>query len=278
VDCLRGSRRPARGLPRHRRCVRPQIPGLSPGWSGASPYVLRVPLAGFPPVSRLPAEVRPRRPPSDGFPSSGVVRWSLRPLPGSGSPPVSLRVPFPLGNPHVSAAAGRVRRRWSRPAGTKVSSCLGPLAGVAAIRLRCRWAAAGHEGCRRRIACYERPRAHDTLRRPVAIAERDRNAGLPSSLPIIFVAVCVEIPGPTRADHLFGTRSWPRMVFLTCSPGRLVCTWPAPWIARDRWLSGCGGRHCPSGLVQVCCDLTSASRAFRNRRSGPVPARAAASS
>ena len=33
-----------------------------------------------------------------------------------------------------------------------------------------------------------------------------------------------------------------------------------------------------SNLVQVCCALTSASRAFRNRRSGPVPARAAASS
>jgi hypothetical protein len=35
---------------------------------------------------------------------------------------------------------------------------------------------------------------------------------------------------------------------------------------------------CASGLVQVCCDLTSASRAFRNRRSGPVLATAAACS
>jgi hypothetical protein len=42
--------------------------------------------------------------------------------------------------------------------------------------------------------------------------------------------------------------------------------------------SRAAGRHCVSGLVQVCCDLASASRAFRNRRSGPVPARAAASS
>jgi len=32
-----------------------------------------------------------------------------------------------------------------------------------------------------------------------------------------------------------------------------------------------------AGLAQVRCDLTSASRAFRNRRSGSVPARAAAS-
>ena len=42
--------------------------------------------------------------------------------PGSGSPSVSLRVPFPLSNLHVSAAAGRFRRRWSRAAGTKVTS------------------------------------------------------------------------------------------------------------------------------------------------------------
>ena len=87
---MRGSRRPARTLRRHRRCVRPQIPGLSPGWSGASPHVLRVPLAGFPPVSRLPAEVRPRRPPSDGFPSSGVLRLD---------PSAVARFGFPFGSP-----------------------------------------------------------------------------------------------------------------------------------------------------------------------------------
>jgi hypothetical protein len=78
--------------------------------------------AGFPPVSRLPAGSLPfvrlllvslvRRSP---------VR-SLRPLPGFrfplGFPPGSL----PLSNLHVSAAVRRFRRRWSRAAGTKVTS------------------------------------------------------------------------------------------------------------------------------------------------------------
>ena len=81
-----------------------------------------VPPAGFPPVTRLPAGSLPlvrlllvflvRRSP---------VR-SLRPLPGFrfpfGFPPGSL----PLSNLHVSAAVRRFRRRWSRPAGTKVTS------------------------------------------------------------------------------------------------------------------------------------------------------------
>jgi hypothetical protein len=83
---------------------------------------------------------------------------TLRPSPGSGSPPGSL----PPGDLHVSAAAGRCRRRWSRSARTKVtSSASAPSLGSPAIRPRCRRAAAGHERCRRRIAWYERPRAHD---------------------------------------------------------------------------------------------------------------------
>ncbi len=48
--------------------------------------------SGFPFARR----VLPLRPPSSGFPSSGALRFRpLRPLPGSGSPSVSLRVPFP---------------------------------------------------------------------------------------------------------------------------------------------------------------------------------------
>jgi hypothetical protein len=92
---VRGSRRPARTLPRHRRCVRPQIPGLSPGWSGASPYVLRAPGRAFlrfpvcPP--RFVPVVRLRmvslRPAFSGC--------SLRPLPGSGSLRFPSGFPFP---------------------------------------------------------------------------------------------------------------------------------------------------------------------------------------
>ena len=97
-------------------------PRILTGWSGASPHVLRLPLAGFPPVSRCP----PGLPPSPAFLWFPFVRRSpvrsLRPLPGSGSPSVSLRAPFRLGNPHVNAAARRFRRHWSRAAWTKVTS------------------------------------------------------------------------------------------------------------------------------------------------------------
>ena len=55
-----------------------------------------VPPAGFPPVSRLPAGFFPLRPPSSGFPSSGILRFG--PF-GRGPGPVTLRfpsgVPFP---------------------------------------------------------------------------------------------------------------------------------------------------------------------------------------
>ena len=103
---------------RHRRCVRPQIPGLSPGGLGP-PHVLRFPCglsSGYPFARQV-------LPPSPAFLWFPFVRrspvWSLRPLPGSRS---RLRVPFPLSNVHASAAAGRVSRRWSRVAGTKVTS------------------------------------------------------------------------------------------------------------------------------------------------------------
>ena len=97
-------------------------PRILTGWSGASPHVLRFPLRAF---LRFPV-----CPP--GCSPSSAVLWfpfvrrspvrSLRPLPGSGSPSVSLRVPFPLSNLHLSAAARRFRRRWSRAAGTNVTS------------------------------------------------------------------------------------------------------------------------------------------------------------
>jgi len=92
------------------------------GRSGASSHVLRFPLRAF---LRFPV-CPPGSSPSSAFLWFPFVRRSpvrsLRPLPGSGSPSVSFRVPFPLGNIQVSAAAGRFRRRRSRAAGTKVTS------------------------------------------------------------------------------------------------------------------------------------------------------------
>ena len=71
---------------RHRRCVRPRIPGFSPGGLGphhtssGSPRGLS---SGFPFARR----VLPRRPPSSGFPSSGVLRFvPFGRCPGSGFP------------------------------------------------------------------------------------------------------------------------------------------------------------------------------------------------
>jgi hypothetical protein len=121
-----------------------------------------VPPAGFPPVSRLPAGFFPLRPPASGFPSSGVLRFvPFGRCPGSGSPfgvpPGSL----PLSDLHVSAAAGRFHGRWSREAGTKVTSPAAATSPGSRDPPACRWAAAGHDGCRHRIACYERPRAQD---------------------------------------------------------------------------------------------------------------------
>ena len=81
-----------------------------------------VSLAGFPPVSRLPA----------GFsPVARLPLVSLRPAFSGSSPsavarvPVPLRYPsgsLPLSNLHDSAAEGRFRRRWSRAARAKVTS------------------------------------------------------------------------------------------------------------------------------------------------------------
>jgi hypothetical protein len=128
-----------------RSLVRPQIPGLSPGGLGphrtssGSPGGLS---SGFPFARR----VLPLPPPSSGFPSSGVLR--LGPF-GRCPVPVPLRFPsggpFPLSDPHGSAAARRFRRHWSRAAGTKVTSNAAPPRSIA-IRPHSRWAAAEHDG------------------------------------------------------------------------------------------------------------------------------------
>jgi hypothetical protein len=105
----------------HDRCVRPQIPGLSPG--GLGPHITASGSpAGFPPVSRLPAGF---------FPFARLSLVFRRPAFSGSSPSAVARVPVPLrfpsgfpsaSNAYGSAAAGRFRRRWSRAAGTKVTS------------------------------------------------------------------------------------------------------------------------------------------------------------
>jgi hypothetical protein len=98
----------------------PRSPGSHPGGLGPQRTSSGSP-AGFPPVSRLPAGPSPfaRRP---GFPSSGILRFGP-----FGRCPVPVLHRFPSGFPslsdlHVSAAAGRFRRRRSRAARTKVTS------------------------------------------------------------------------------------------------------------------------------------------------------------
>jgi hypothetical protein len=98
-------------------------PRFLTGWFGASSRGLRFPVRAFlrfpvcppgpfPVLRRAPVSLRPAD--SGSVPSAVAVR--------SGSPPVSLRVPFPSSNPHLSAAASRSCGRWSRAAGTKVTS------------------------------------------------------------------------------------------------------------------------------------------------------------
>jgi hypothetical protein len=74
----------------HDRCVRPQIPGLSPG--GLGPHIMASGSpAGFPPVSRLPAGFFPfarlplvsRRPAFYGSSPSAVARFPFGFPPGS---------------------------------------------------------------------------------------------------------------------------------------------------------------------------------------------------
>jgi len=129
----------------------PGSPGSRPG--GLGPHLAS---SGFSRRAflRLPV-CPPGAPPSSAFPWFPLVRRppvrSLRPLPGSGSPSVTLRVPFPLSNLHASAAAERFRRRRSRAAGTKVIS---PAATSRQIARSARTAGGqrlGTMGCRHRI-------------------------------------------------------------------------------------------------------------------------------
>jgi hypothetical protein len=161
---------------RHRRCVRPRIPGFSPG--GLGPHLTssgspRGLSSGFPFARR----VLPRRPPSCGFPSSGVLRFvPFGRRPGSGSPfRCSSGFPFPWAiltialPPGGSAGFGPGRQGPRSPALPPPSrSWISPSSAQHHRR-----AAAGHNGCRYRIACYERPRAQDT-----AAPEPPRSADL----------------------------------------------------------------------------------------------------
>jgi hypothetical protein len=118
---MRSSRRPARTGQRHRRCVRPQIPGLSPGGLGPQRTSSGFPRRAFlrfpvcpPGSSPSPAFLWfPLRPAFSGSVPSAVARFRFP----FGFPPRSL----PLSNLHGSAAARRFRRRWSQAAGTMVT-------------------------------------------------------------------------------------------------------------------------------------------------------------
>ena len=145
-----------------RTCVRPQIPGLSPG--GLGPHLTSSGLpfrlsSGFPssalrffPFVRLPlVSLRPAS--SGSFPSAVTVRFR--------SPSVSLRVPFPLSNPDASTPAGRFRGRWSRAARTEVTSSgtAPPTVVCARVGLRsCVRPGAGGAGTGRRVCGRRRGR------------------------------------------------------------------------------------------------------------------------
>ena len=88
---------------RHRRCVRPQIPGLAPGGLGPHLTSSGFPCglsSGFP----LAHRVLPFRPPSSGSLRPAFSGCSLRPLPGSGSPS---GFPFPRATFTLTLSRGR---------------------------------------------------------------------------------------------------------------------------------------------------------------------------
>ncbi len=135
----------------------PRSPGLSPGGLGPHRTSSGSPRRAF---LRFPV-CPPGSSPSSAFLWFPFVRRSpvrsLRPSPGSGSPSVSLRDPFPVRNLHGSAAAGRFRRRWS-PGGRDQGhqQCRAPLARSRSARTS-DGQRPGTMGYRRRIACYGRP-------------------------------------------------------------------------------------------------------------------------
>ena len=85
---------------RCRKCMRPQIPGLSPGGLGPHHTSSGFPCglsSGFPVARR----VLPLRPPSSGFPSSGVLRLF---------PSAVARFRFSFGFPPGSLSLGQTSR------------------------------------------------------------------------------------------------------------------------------------------------------------------------
>jgi hypothetical protein len=184
-----------------------------------------VPPAGFlrfpgcPPVLPLP-------PPSSGFPSSGVLRFvPFGRCPVPVPPSVSLRVPFPLGNLHVSAAAGRFRRRRSQAAGTKVTSSAvdNHLAWIARSARTPDGPRLGTTGCRHRIAGYERP--------PSTGHRRARTAQIEASLcqEVFRVFFELRFGGTVRVRWVAGRSvdsgpgvAWPKSRRPGCKPAALA--------------------------------------------------------
>jgi hypothetical protein len=134
-----------RDCQRHRRCMRPQIPGLAPGGLGPHRTSSGSP-AGFPPVSRLPAGLSPfarrplvsLRPAFSGSVPSAAAQFRF----SAGFPPGSLPwAIFTLALPRAgSAGAGPGRQGPRSPVPPR------PPRLDHAIRPHCRWAAAGHDG------------------------------------------------------------------------------------------------------------------------------------
>ncbi len=193
--------------------ARPPVPpgGLSSGFS-------RLP-AGFFPFLRLPlVSLRPA--------FSGL---SLRPLPGSGSPLVSLRGPFPLSDLHGSAAMRRFRRRWSRAAGTKVTNNAAPTRSFTRSARTPDGQRPGTMRCRHRTACYERPRAQDTAAARTAHI-RQLHARAARTNPLRGQRALEEIGGRSGTaasrDAVIGLEQ--RRISRSWQPDATTSHWP-PW-------------------------------------------------
>ena len=175
---MRGTRRPPRTVPAAPQMRAAPNPRTLTGWSGASPSRPPVPLWA---LLRFPVC------PPGSSPSSAVLWFpfvrrspvrSLRPFARFRFRSVSLRVPYPLSNLHVSAAARRFRKRWSPAAGTKVtSSAATTVTGCFTRRRRRPVPARGHRSAaRRRRAILRSPGCGPDVtdiegRRPSAGAE-----------------------------------------------------------------------------------------------------------
>jgi hypothetical protein len=220
-------------------------PRILTGWSGASPHVLRFPRWA---CLRFPV-CPPGSSPSSAFLRFPLVRRSpvrsLRPLPGSGSLSVSLLGPFPLSDLHGSAAPRRFRRRWSRAAGTKVTSNAAPPRPIARPARTPDGQQPGTMGCRHRIACYEPPRAQDT-----AAPDSPRSA-----------AVCAFLKTGAYYAAWRGAAQGARTA---CRPGTAGGGRPGPETGRWRARAGSAARQAPSsGPVRTGTGIRSARAAGR---------------